>query len=62
MGLLGMRYFAQYDKLSAVEHPTRCHAERSEAESKHLYMLASHVELLFLVSFLNDNVLVSRHV
>ena len=56
-GVLCMRYFAslsmtrgcaQYDKGWGTKPASLCHAERSEAQSKHLYMLASHLGLLYL--------------
>ena len=34
---------AQYDKVWGTQPPSACHAESSEAQSKHLYMLASHL-------------------
>ena len=38
---------AQYDKVWGTKRLSVCHAERSAAQSKHLYMLSSHLGLLY---------------
>ena len=38
--------FARYDKVWGTKPLSRCHAERSAAQLKHLYMLSSHLGLL----------------
>ena len=40
--------YAQYDTVWGTKPPSLGHAERSAAQSKHLYMLVSHLGLYIL--------------